>query len=129
MITANVAGSSGGSGHPPPSFHTNRTTHLTPGARAWVRSHSQLNLYGGSNCELAEAAARANLNNHSSFDEESGGSVSDYAPSNVMYDLRHKSLTHRVKSYTYLLCVAGIIIGSLVLIIMAAMGKLGNQDR
>ena len=34
-----------------------------------------------------------------------------------------------VKSYTYLLCVAGIIIGSLVLIIMAAMGKLGNQDR
>ena len=47
MITANVAGSAGGSGHPPPSFHSNRATHLTPGARAWVRSHSQLNLYGG----------------------------------------------------------------------------------
>ena len=43
----------------------------------------------------------------------------------------HLSLTSflSVKSYTYLLCVAGIIIGSLVLIIMAAMGKLGNQDR
>ena len=49
-----------------------------------------------SNCEIAEAAARANGNNHSSFDDaESGGSVSDYAPSNVMYDLRHKSLAHR----------------------------------
>ena len=47
MITANVAGSAGGSGHPPPSFHSNRATHLTPGARAWVRSHSQLNLYNG----------------------------------------------------------------------------------
>ena len=52
MITANVAGSTGGggSGKPPPSFHANRTHHLTPGARAWVRSHSQLNIDGGRYC-------------------------------------------------------------------------------
>jgi len=129
MITANVAGSSGGSRHPPPSFHSDRATHLSPGARQWVRSHSQLNLNSGS-FDLPDGADRACGNHHGSSDDaESGGSVSDYAPSNLMDDLRHKSLTHRVKSYTYLICVAGIIIGSLVLIIMAAMGKLGNKDR
>jgi len=128
MITANVAGSAGGSGKPPPSFHSNRGTHLSPGARQWVRSHSQLNLNSGSSFDLPDGE-RANGNHQCSDDAESGGSVSDYAPSNLMDDLRHKSLTHRVKSYTYLICVAGIIIGSLVLIIMAAMGKLGNKDR
>ena len=56
-----------------------------------------------SNCELSEAA-RANGNNHSSFDDaESGGSVSDYAPSNVMYDLRHKSFKHRGKGISCIL--------------------------
>jgi hypothetical protein len=49
--------------------------------------------------------------------------------SDIMYDLQHKSIMHRVKSYTYLFCVAGIVIGSIVLIVMAAMGKLNNQDR
>ena len=48
---------------------------------------------------------RANGNHQCSDDAESGGSVSDYAPSNLMDDLRHKSLTHRgtgIQTYFYI---------------------------
>ena len=114
MFTANLASSgspaaSSGGGHlRPPEYYV-------PGH---YKSHSNLHLSETGRGSLGGSDEYLRLHSHHHHH------VAD--PPSLLDDLENKSLSHRLKTYAYLLCASSIVIGAIVLIVLAAMGHLNN---